>query len=292
MLVCITFSFIISACSPKNPKYYIGGSGWNKIALIDAQGTQFWNHKLEEGQECNSVTRLPKSELLYSFKQGAKVIDENHQTIWEYRCGEGSEVHSASLTDEGNILLGICGQPAQIMEFSPEGKKLVDIKFDTDIKHTHGQFRRVRKTNEGTYLIPLLKKKSICEINAKGEILREVKFEMPVFSMLVLSSGNWLLSCGDAHKLIEMNPTTKEVVWELNESDVTGVPLRFVAEALRLENGNTIVCNWGGHSKGAPRVAQVFEIDANNNLMWKIEDYKSYGNISTLDIVSDQKYKR
>ena len=292
MLGCIIFSFLICACSPIKPKYYIGGSGWNEVALIDADGTQFWNHKLEEGQECNSVTCFSEGKLLYSFKQGAKMIDENHQTIWEYRSDEGSEVHSTSLTEEGNILLGICGQPAQIMEFSPEGEKLVDISFNTEIKHTHGQFRRVRKTTEGTYLIPLLKKKSICEINTKGEIVREVKLEMSVFSIVVLKSGNWLLSCGDAHKLIEMNPITQEVVWELNESDVTGAPLRFVAEALRLENGNTIVCNWGGHSKGASRVAQVFEIDVKKNLIWKIEDYKSYGNVSTLDIVSDQKYKR
>lgn len=289
LLASIIFSFLISSCSLTKPKYYIGGSGWNKIALVDAQGTQYWSHQLEKEQECNSVTHFSKGKLLYSFKQGAKLIDENHQTIWEYRCDEGAEIHSASSTDEGNILLGICGNPAKIMEFSPKGEKLVDIPFETGVKRPHGQFRKISKTAEGTYLIPLMKKKTICEIDANGKIVRELNPGIFVFSLVVLKSGNWLLSCGDTHKLIEINPTTQEVVWELNETDVAGLPLRFVAEAVRLENGNTIVCNWGGHAKGAEKVAQLFEIDKNKNLIWKIEDYQNYGNISTLDLVTDKK---
>jgi len=294
-LVVLTFivsSFIINACSVSKPQYYISGSGWNKIALVDSQGNQVWDHQLEDGQECNSVTHLNNGNLLYSFKQGAKLINSKHEKLWEYKCGEGSELHSASLTDEGNILVGICGQPAQIMEFSLDGEKLVDLSFETKIKHTHGQFRRVRKTAKGTYLVPLLKRRVICEINSKGEIIREVELDTPVFSLVILESGNWLLSCGDAHKLIEINPNTKEKIWELEENDIADVPLRFVAEALRLDNGNTIICNWGGHARGAKPVAQVIEIDSNKKLIWKIEDYQLFGNISTLDLVSKQKYKR
>lgn len=285
LTVSIAIVFLMSACSTPVSHYYLGGSGWNKIALVNSQGTMVWSHDLEKGQECNSVTSLPGGKLLYAFKQGAKLIDENHQTLWEYTCEKGAEIHAASLTDQGTILLGVCGHPARIIEFSTEGEKLIDITFETEIKNTHSQFRQISKNKKGNYLVPLLAKKSILEIDANGTVLKEVNLDMSVFSLEVLSSGNWLLSCGDSHKLIEIVPTTKEVVWELKENDVSGVSLRFVAEAKRLENGNTIVCNWGGHSKGKSKTVQVFEIDAANNLLWKIEDYKSFGNVSTMDVL-------
>jgi len=284
LIVSIAIVFLMSACSKPSSHYYLGGSGWNKIALVNGDGTTLWTHDLEKGQECNSVTTYPGGKLLYAFNQGAKLIDENHQTLWEYTCEKGAEVHAASLTDQGNILLGICGLPAKIIEFSPSGEKLVDISFETGIEKPHSQFRQISKNKEGNYLVPLLAKKSIYEIDANGTVLNEVKLDMSVFSLEVLASGNWLLSCGDSHKLIEIVPTTKEVVWELNENDVSGVPLRFVAEAKRLENGNTIICNWGGHSRDKAKSAQIFEIDRDNKLIWKIEDYQNFGNVSTMDV--------
>ena len=290
MVVFIAFSLLTSSCSTSKSNYIIGGSGWNEIALVDNQGNKLWSHQLEKEQECNSVSQFSEGKLLYSFKQGAKLIDENHQTLWEYLCDKGLEVQSASLTDNGNILLGICGNPAQILEFSAKGEKLVDISFKTGIKNPHAQFRKVSKTKNGNYLIPLLGKKSIFEIDTRGELVREVQTESSVFSLVVLKSGNWLLSCGDTHKMIELNPKSGEIVWELRENDIKGVPLRFVAEAKRLKNGNTIICNWGGHTHDKTKTAQVFEIDANKKLIWKIEDYKNLGNVSTLDIVEGSRF--
>ncbi|MDO5981122.1 hypothetical protein [Flavivirga spongiicola] len=292
VVVCIVYSFLICSCSTTKSNYYIGGSGWKEIALVDNQGTKLWSHQLEEGQECNSVNQFSKGKVLYSFRQGAKLIDQNHQVLWEYLCDESSEVQSASLTDEGNILLGICGNPAKLLEFSSDGEKIVDISFETGIKNPHGQFRKISKTANGNYLVPLLGKKLVFEIDARGKVVRQVKTGIFVFSLVVLKSGNWLLSCGDTHKMREINPNTGAVVWELKEHDLAGVPLRFVAEAIRLKNGNTIICNWGGHAGDEKKVAQVFEIDADKNLIWKIEDYKNFGNVSTLDMESFPKYKR
>lgn len=285
LLLPIVFVLLISACSKPVTHYYLGGSGWNKITMVDSNGITLWSHDLEKGQECNSVTSFPGDKILYSFKQGAKLIDKNHQTLWEYITEKGSELHAASRTDHGNILLGVCGHPARILEFSTEGEKLVDITFETDIENPHGQFRQISKNKKGNYIVPLLGKRSIVEIDAKGNIVRELKLDMSVFSVDILKNGNWLLSCGDAHKLVEMIPETKEVVWELKENDVANVPLRFVAEAKRLDNGNTIICNWGGHSGDKAKAAQIFEIDSENQLIWKIEDYQNLGNVSTMDIL-------
>jgi len=275
----------MSACSKATSHYYLGGSGWNKIALVDSEGTTLWKHELDKGQECNSVTSFPEGKLLYAFKKGAKLIDENHQILWEYKSDKGAELHAASRTEQGNILLGICGHPARILEFSEKGEKLVDISFETAIENPHGQFRQISKNKKGNYIVPLLGKRTIVELDATGNIIQELNLKVSVFSVDILDNGNWLLSCGDSHKLTEIVPETKEVVWELKENDISGAPLRFVAEAKRLENGNTIICNWGGHSRDKAKSAQIFEIDAANNLVWKIEDYKSFGNVSTMDVL-------
>ena len=265
------------------PQYLIGGSGWKKIAKVDEKGKVLWSHDLEQNEECNSVTNLPDDKILYSFKKGIKVIDKEHNVQWEYKSREKAEIHSASLTKDGNILIGECGNPARIYEFSIEGEELLSIDFETGIDNPHGQFRRVTKTENNTYLVPVLGKRSILELDRSGQLVKESKFNYSVFSMLVLKNKNWLLSCGDKHKLIEYNPLKEEIVWELSEKDIKEFPLRYVAEAIRLENGNTIICNWGGHSHAKGPKVPLFEIDKNKNVVWKIVDDQKLGNVSAID---------
>jgi WD40 repeat protein len=284
---CLLIAIMLVSCTKKTPSYLIGGSGWGKIVEV-LKGERVWSHQLEPKQECNSVCFVGKNKILYSFKQGVKLIDREHKVLWEYICHKDSEIHSASLTKNDNFLIGECGHPAKIYEFTPKGEKLLEIDFETGVKNPHGQFRKVYKTVEGTYLVPVLGKSCILEIDVKGQIIREVKTDFSVFSIEILQNGNWLLSCGDSHRLEEMNPQTKEIVWRLSENDIENLPLRFVAETVRLKNGNTIICNWGGHAKGDSKTAQVFEIDQNNKLIWKIEDYQQFGNVSTIDLLEKQ----
>jgi len=290
----LLFAVIIAcvSCESAPQTLVVAGSGWNKVVKADKSGTILWSHDLENGQECNEITELDNGNILYAHRTGAKVITLSHKVVWQFEAEQGTELQSASLTKEGNYLLGQCGNPTKVIEFSPEGKKLKEICIETGISSPHSQLRRVRKTEIGTYLIPLLGKGMVCEYDGNGKLLKEIQVGGVPFSVVILKNKNWLVSCGDGHRLIEINPDTQQVVWELAESDVAGVPLRFVAEALRLENGNTIVCNWGGHSSDAEAVAQVFEIDSEKNLIWKIEDYQNFGNISTLDLVTNQKYYR
>lgn len=292
VLLIVIASLLGQSCSNSNPTYLIGGSGWDTIAKVDSHGKILWSHKLEKKQECNSVTNLPNNKILYSFKKGFKVIDENFTTEWEYKCEKGAEIHSSSLTKQGNILIGECGNPAKIHEFSEEGEKLFELSFDTGVKNPHTQFRRVRKTDKNTYLVPVFGKKSILEIDREGKVINETKIDFFVFSIVVLENGNWLLSCGDDHKLVEFNPLTKEIVWELCDDDIEEFPLLFVAEACRLDNGNTIVCNWAGHSHEKGPKVQLFEIDNNKNVLWKIEDYQNLGHVSTIDPNINHEYLR
>lgn len=280
-LFAVLIAFVSCETAPQT--MVVAGSGWNKVVKAEKSGTILWRHDLEKGQECNEVTELKNGNVLYAHGTGAKVVSPSHEVRWKYNAPKGTELQSASLTKEGNYLLGQCGNPSKVMEFSVEGDKLFEISIETGIDRPHSQFRRVRKTEDATYLIPLLAKRKVCEFDASGKLIKEVEVKGVPFSVVILENKNWLVSCGDAHQLVEINPSTGEFVWEVNKTDIDGVSLQFVAEAVRLQNGNTVICNWGGHAHGENPAAQIVEIDKDLNVVWKLEDRKQFGLISTID---------
>ncbi|WP_430810118.1 MULTISPECIES: hypothetical protein [unclassified Carboxylicivirga] len=281
-IILLVITIALMACETQKTGMLMAGSGWKKIVKTDKQGNILWHHLLEKGQECNEVTELENGNILYAHRSGAKVITPGHEVVWQYTAPEGTELQSASLTEDGNYLLGQCGCPAQIMEFTPEGEKIKEVIFDTGIQNPHSQFRRIRKTNQNTYIVPVLKTGEIHELNENGKILKTINVGKAPFSVVILENDNWLVSLGDAHRLIEINPLTNEILWEVKENDIAGVPLRFVAEAIRLDNGNTIICNWSGHAKGDQPTASVVEIKRNAQVVWKLKDNEHLGLISTI----------
>ncbi len=122
---------------------------------------------------------------------------------------------------------------------------------------------------------------------AAGRIVREISAEM-AFSGIRLSDGNTLIAAGDAHRLIEVDKEGK-VVWEIKEKDLPDNPLRFIAGLQRLPNGNTMVCNWGGHGFIGQQ-PQIFEITRDKRVVGEVYDFKQFGTISgvfMLDVEGD-----
>ena len=72
--------FVLFCLSPivqsKSPQHLLlGGSGWNKIAIINKETKEIvWEYPLEKGWECNSVAATPDGNILFSYAKGAKVI--------------------------------------------------------------------------------------------------------------------------------------------------------------------------------------------------------------------------
>ena len=72
-----------TSCEKKTEKLLLGGSGWNKIVIIDKNTKQVeWEHPLEKGWECNSAVATPDGNILFAYARGAKLIDRNHQDIF------------------------------------------------------------------------------------------------------------------------------------------------------------------------------------------------------------------
>ncbi len=147
---------VCSACHEASHHLLLGGSGWDKIAIVNKNTKEIeWEHPLEKGWECNSVAVTPDRNILFSYSKGAKLITRDHEEVWNISAPEGCEMQTARVLSNGNYLLAWCGNPATIMEVNAKGEILSKTDFDTRIEQPHAQFRQVNKNKRGNYLVPL-----------------------------------------------------------------------------------------------------------------------------------------
>lgn len=273
------------SCQKKTEKLLLGGSGWNKIVMIDKDTKQItWEHPIEKGWECNSVAATPEGNILFSYSKGAKLITPDHQEIWNIPAPEGCEMQTARLLPDGRYLLAWCGTPASILEVDTEGRILSQTDFDTGIEQSHAQFRQVNKNDRGNYLVPLFATSEIREITPAGQTVKSVKVEGNPFSVAPLKNGNYWVACGDAHCYIELNYETGEVVRKVGANDIAGAQLFFVAQLYPTAEGGLYICNWQGHDGKAASgdFPQLIEVDAAGQMIWNLNDNSAFGMISAI----------
>lgn len=276
---------LCSACQKKPEYLLLGGSGWDKIAIVNKDTKKtIWEHPLEKGWECNSVAVTPEGNILFSYSKGAKLIDREHRELWDIPAPEGCEMQTARVLPDGNCLLAWCGSPARIMEVSPEGKILSETGLDTGIEQPHAQFRQVNKNERGNYLVPLFATSEVREIAPTGQLVKSVKVEGTPFCAVPAGNGNYWVACGDAHAFQEVNLDSGEVVRTIGREDIAGAPLFFVAQLLPKADGGLYICNWQGHDPAAASggYPQLVEIDKAGEVVWSLNDNAAFGMISSV----------
>ncbi len=268
-----------------NHKYIVSGSGMKEVKIISKTGVVEWTYPTKG--KCNDVWQLSNGNVIFSDQSYAKEVTLNKETVWEFSAPKGTEIHTVSPI--GNkFLIALNGTPSQIIELSKKGKILKTISFDTGIEQSHGQFRQVRKTPWGTYLAGTMRTSKMLEINKKGDVIREIPIKGQAFVGIPLPNKNILIACGEGHCIVEINQQN-EIVWELKDSDIPQVPLRFIAGLHRLPNGNTIICNWGGHGHKGEQ-AQILEVTKDKKLISQVFDQNSLKEPSAIQIL-DMKRK-
>lgn len=285
LLCSALFLFSATSCQKKAQKLLLGGSGWDKIVIINKNTKEIeWEHPLEKGWECNSVAATPDGNILFSYARGAKVITLEHQEVWNIPAPDTCEMQTARVLPNGNYLLAWVGHPAVIMEVSPKGDILSRTEYETGIEQPHAQFRQVNKNERGNYLIPLFATSDVREVSQEGKLLKATKLEGTPFSTYALSNGNYWVACGDGHSLLEVNLDNGEVARRYGENDIKGARLFFVAQLLPAYGEGLYICNWQGHDKNAKDAnsPQLLEIDGNGRVVWSLNDNEKFGMISAI----------
>ena len=264
-------------------RFLASGSGMKQIVIVDRTGEIEWSYPFEG--ECNDVSMLSDSTILFSYRHGARLINLQKETLWEYKGEEHTEVQSASPLSRKRFLVMQNGNPAKLMEIDRKGRIRKTIQLPTVARHPHGQFRNVRKTKSGTYLVGYFNGDKVVEFDGNGIPIRTIPIKGNNFCTLRLANGNTLIACGDQHRLVEVDPEGA-VVWCLEKEELPRHPLRFVAGLQVLQNGNIVVCNWGGHGHKGEQ-AQIFEITRDKQVVWQMDDWKNLGQISTIQILNE-----
>jgi len=269
----------------QHPMLYIG-EGYNKILLVD-KGKIIWTYSTGPGWEIDEGWMLSNGSVLFSRMQYAAEVTPDKREVWRYVAPPGTEIHTCQPIGLNKVLLVVNGLPPHL--------KVINIRTNavevdhvlpavslTDPKTVHAQFRRVRYTAQGTYLVSLLEMKKVIEYDKDFNEIWSYDVPSP-WAAIRLKNGNTLITDEHDVKTIELTPD-KKVVWEITPADL---PAEYRYEnsqsATRLANGNTIICSRGGSNHGP----QLIEVTRDKKVVWVLQDWTHFGPATAVQILDE-----
>ena len=245
--------------------------------IVDASGKASWKYP--------AVTRdgevLPNGNLLLTLSKtkaypGGAVVEvtRDQKVIWEYK-GTQTEVNTAVLLDNGNVMLTEAGDKPRLLEVARDGSIKVEIPLGCQITNHHMQSRMARKLPNGHYLVP--QEKTVREYDAAGKVVWERKspeseLDNRSFCCLRNTAGHTLISLTLGNHIIEVDESGK-IVWELRDGDLPGVPVNRTTALSWLPNGNIVFSNYAAR---APQ-AKLVEITRDKKVVWSYTDTSNQG---------------
>ena len=269
----------------EHPMLYIG-EGYNKMFLV-AGGKVLWTYQTGKGNEYDDVWMLSNCNILFTRMQYVAEITPGKEVVWRYDAPEGTEIHGCQPIGLDKVLFIRNGLPPKLMVVNIR-TKAVEVEHDlpakslTDPKLVHPQFRRVRYTAQGTYLVPYLQLDQVVEYDRNFHEVWKYPINTP-WAAIRLKNGNTLITDERDKLTREVNPKG-ETVWELKPEDLPP-EYRFIntQTCTRLANGNTIICSRGGNGKGP----QLVEVTPQKKVVWVLQDYGELGPATAVQILDD-----
>lgn len=269
----------------QHPMLYIG-EGYNKILLVNG-GKIIWTYSTGPGWEYDDVWMLSNGNVLFTRMQYIAEVTPEKKVVWRYDAPAGTEIHTCQPIGLNKVMFVLNGLPPKLMVVNTYSNK-VEVEHAlpaislTDKKIVHGEFRRVRYTAQGTYLMSFLEMDKVIEYNKKFEPIWEYDIKSP-WAAIRLKNGNTLIN--DEHDVLtrEVNPR-KETVWEVRPSDLPeDYHYQNAQSVTRLANGNTIICSRGGNAKGP----QLIEVTPDMHVVWVLWDWHDFGPATAVQVLDD-----
>ncbi len=261
----------------------------NKVAIIGKDGSVEWEFAVQTPQDC---WMLPNGNVLVCYRNGAKEISRAKEVVWEYRAPKEAQCHSCQPLPGGHVLVAECGM-SRLVEVGRNGQVAKEIKVASQAKNMGHQFRGTRQTTDGHYWVCLMDEKKIVELSPEGALLQEIPVDGFPHAAIKLPDGHLLVTLGTTGRVIELDQHLK-IVWQIDQKEVPGNPLRLPAGCQRLPNGNTIACNYlPGDFLG--KQPQAFEVTRDKRVVWEFTDherFKTMNQIFLLDLPADGKGSR
>lgn len=265
----------------QHPMLYIG-EGCNKMFLIN-NGSILWTYSTGKGWEYDDIWLLSNGNILFSRMGWAAEVTPQKRIVWRIDAPRGTEIHTVQPIGLDQVLLIQNGTPPKLMVVNKK-TGVVDVEHNISGAGTgvHAQFRRVRMTAQGTYLLPFLQTDKVVEYDKDFNEIWSYKIRSP-WAAIRLHNGNTLITDERDALTREVNPKG-ETVWEFKLSELpTDIRLPGSQSCVRLANGNTILCSRGDGGKGP----QLVEVTPDKKVVWVLKDWKDLGPATAIQVLNE-----
>ena len=239
--------------------------------------------------ELGDCTMLSNGNILFSRQHGASEITPDKKIVWDYDGPTGTEIHTAYPMGKERVLIMQNGNPAKLLVIHKASNKVEkEIVLPAGGQGVHGQFRHIRPTKAGTFLVAHMDMGKVVEYSAEGKEIWSVPAPS-AWAAVRLKNGNTPISGNQMGYVREVNPKG-ETVWEIGKNDLPGIALFTVQEISRLANGDTLIDNWSGGL--APQLiqtgVQLIEVTPAKKVVWALKDWKTLGPSSSTQLLDQR----
>jgi hypothetical protein len=241
----------------------------NKTAIVGEDCEILWEVK---GKSRDGEV-LPNGNVLIAFAKEVKEFTREGKEVFKYQLGDGNkEISTATRLPNGRTMITEMGAKPRILEVDSKGKILVEVPVKPETDNTHMQIRMARKLPNGNYLVPHLLAFAIKEYNAKGEVVRTIKTDLPElggrpkrnwpFTAIVMDGGKIMANLTNGNKSVIFTADGK-VDWVFADprcADPCGGQV--------LANGHIVTCQYGQGKDGMP---DAIEINPEKKVVWAFQ---------------------
>jgi len=253
-------------------------------------GKVVWQYAIPANEELGDCTRLSNGNIVFSRRLGASEITPDKRIVWNYVAPPKTEIHTTYPIGLDKVLIMQNGNPAKLLVIVKKtGQVEKEMVLQTRVPDSiHGQFRHIRFTRAGTFLVAHMDLGKVVEYDAAGREIWSVAAPS-AWAAVRLKNGNTLIS-GNQHGYVREVNFKGETVWEINKDDLPGIPLLTVQEVSRLANGNTLINNWAGSRpiEEWPQVVQLIEVTPDKKVVWALRDWKTLGPASSTQLLDER----
>lgn len=269
--------------------------GAGRIAIVAPGGRVEWEVPCPHSS--HDIAALDNGNFLL-HTAGNRVVEmtPDKRVVWEW-VGQPVggytgpiEIHGFQRLKNGRTLVAECGNK-RIVEVERDGRVAVEIPLTVERPDSHRDTRRVRKLDNGHYLVSHEGMGLVREYDGRARIVWEYALDLngqpasggplghgvSVFCALRLRNGDTLIGGGNNNRVFEVNRAGK-VVWsverdELKWPDGRPIRLNWVTGLQRLPNGNTVI----GNTYCGDDNPQLIEVTRDKKVVWTFHETKTFG---------------
>jgi hypothetical protein len=261
----------------------------DQMMVIIRDGKVAWSYAIPGKEEYGDCSMLSNGNIVFSRRLSASEVTPDKRIVWHYEAPPKTEIHTTWPIGLDRVLIMQNGDPAKLLIIR-KANNAIEKELTLPTKrpeNVHGQFRHVRMTRAGTFLVAHLDLGKVVEYDQSGKELWSVPAPS-AWAAVRLKNGNTLIS-GNQHGYVREVNKAGETVWEINKNDLPGIPLYTVQEVSRLANGNTLINNWSGTlpQEQWPTVVQLIEVTPDKKVIWALRAWDTLGPASSTQLLDE-----